>query len=98
MGSIEILEEAQAELEEAVRWYRERNRRAAISFVTDYRTAVKRIVAMPLTWPEDASGTRRVLFDRFPYKVVYRFFLPNERILLVAVAHQKREPGYWRLR
>jgi plasmid stabilization system protein ParE len=40
--------------------------------------------------------TRRVLVPRFPYQVVYR--LMSTEIVIVAVAHLKRRPGYWRRR
>lgn len=47
--------------------------------------------------PPDFSGERglkRVQMRRFPFWVVYRI-LPEE-IHVVAVAHQRRKPGYWR--
>jgi hypothetical protein len=37
-----------------------------------------------------------VRLTRFPYLVVYRE--DATRILVVAVAHEKRKPGYWRKR
>lgn len=92
----EVLREAREELEEALAWYRERNPRAAAGLLAELRTAVTRIRTMPWTWPEDAAGTRRVLLHRFPYKLVYR--VTEERLVIVALAHQKREPGYWRFR
>jgi len=42
----------------------------------------------------DDPLTRRVLVHRFPYQVVYR--LTASEILIVAVAHLKRRPGYWK--
>ena len=33
---------------------------------------------------------------RFPYTIVYTEFA--EEILIIAVAHTSREPGYWRRR
>ena len=30
----------------------------------------------------------------FPYRVVY--FVAGEQLVVVAVAHTKRRPGYWR--
>lgn len=39
---------------------------------------------------------RRVLVARFPYAVVYR--RDPARVVIIAVAHQRRRPGYWRLR
>lgn len=43
-------------------------------------------------WPIYLHGTRRVLLVRFPYLVVYRE--EPARILVVAVAHARRRPGY----
>jgi hypothetical protein len=40
--------------------------------------------------------TRRLLMTRFPYQVVYRV-RPSE-IVVVALAHLKRRPGYWKHR
>lgn len=40
--------------------------------------------------------TRRLLVGRFPYQVVYR--LRDTEIVIVAFAHLKRRPGYWRKR
>jgi plasmid stabilization system protein ParE len=40
--------------------------------------------------------TRRLLMTRFPYQLVYRV-RPTE-VVLVAVAHLKRRPEYWRHR
>jgi plasmid stabilization system protein ParE len=40
--------------------------------------------------------TRRLLLPRFPYHVVYR--LSPAEIVVVAVAHAKRRPGYWKRR
>ncbi|WP_407936397.1 hypothetical protein [Limnochorda pilosa] len=40
--------------------------------------------------------TRRVLVRGFPYQVVYH--LRPDEIVIVAVAHLKRRPGYWRNR
>ncbi len=41
-------------------------------------------------------GTRRVLLQRFPYGVIY-MELPSE-IRVLAFAHARRRPGYWRRR
>lgn len=39
---------------------------------------------------------RRVLLARFPYSLIYS--IEPEQILVVAVAHQHRRPGYWQER
>jgi toxin ParE1/3/4 len=45
------------------------------------------------TAPADLDA-RRVLLRRHPYALIF-VVQSTERWLLVAVAHNKREPGYW---
>jgi toxin ParE1/3/4 len=64
----------------------------------DFIAAVERAVARIAAFPEHGSphlmGTRRVVLRRFPFSVVY--LLEPEAVLVVAVAHHSRRPGYWR--
>ncbi|CAN5338656.1 hypothetical protein BH24GEM3_BH24GEM3_16160 [soil metagenome] len=64
----------------------------------EFAEAVERVVQEITAYPELGSpylaGTRRRLVRRFPFSVVYR--LRPEEIVILAVAHQKRKPGYWR--
>ncbi|MBP88756.1 MAG: hypothetical protein CMJ64_18930 [Planctomycetaceae bacterium] len=46
--------------------------------------------------PTYLHGTRRYLLERFPYFVVYRE--TEEKLQVIAIAHGKRKPGYWRRR
>lgn len=39
---------------------------------------------------------RRVVMTRFPYDVVYLAF--EREIVVIAIAHQRRKPGFWRRR
>jgi toxin ParE1/3/4 len=41
-------------------------------------------------------GTHRFLLQRFPYEIVYKIY--PDVVLIIAVAHNKRRPGYWRHR
>jgi len=36
---------------------------------------------------------RRVLVRRFPFSIMYR--LEGDEIVIYALAHHAREPGYW---
>ena len=47
-------------------------------------------------WVDYLHGTRRYLMRRFPYLVVYR--ATPDKLQVIAVAHGKRKPGYWRNR
>lgn len=62
-------------------------------FVAEVERATARIATFPEHGSPYLAGTRRVLLRRFPFSVVYSS--ENEGILIVAVAHQRRRPGYW---
>ena len=51
---------------------------------------------MPLAWPSSGIGTRKCLLMRFPYMVIYAPL--KDELLVLAVGHQHRQPGYWRER
>lgn len=89
---------ASEELTEAVRWYETRR----VGLGGEFFDAVVATLALIEDRPEigtPISGdhrTRRVLIARFPYQVVYR--LRSTEIAIVAIAHLKRRPGYWKHR
>lgn len=58
--------------------------------------AIELIAERPDTWPRYLHGTRRFIMRRFPYAVVYR--REPAAVLVVAIAHGSRKPGYWRHR
>ena len=88
--------EADAEFEEAALFYETR----MIGLGKFFATEVERTIALVREFPEAGSPMgrqlRRVLVARFPYSVVYRYDAGS--IVIVAVAHQRRRPGYWRQR
>jgi plasmid stabilization system protein ParE len=85
-------EEAQAAFE----WYHERSVEAAAAFRDDLAHAVEMVAEAPQRWPRLRGMVRRYLFPRFPFTIVYR--LRAETVEIVAVAHEKRKPGYWKAR
>jgi len=58
--------------------------------------AIAAIGTSPRTWPRYGSRARRYVFPRYPFSLVY--ILRGEDIEIVAVAHGRRRPGYWRSR
>jgi plasmid stabilization system protein ParE len=88
--------EAEAELLQALAWYRERSEFAAQAFALAVDRALGHIAAGPERWPETQPGERRVILSRFPYSVLYR--VRQDDVFVTAIAHQKRRPGYWRRR
>lgn len=93
---VEVHEDAALEYEAALQWYLERNLLAASKFNEALSHAMDMIVAAPHRWPMGSHGTRRFLLQRFPFAIVYRD-LP-ETIQVLAIAHARRRPGYWKNR
>jgi plasmid stabilization system protein ParE len=92
--SVDFHPEAIAEALAAREWYSSRSGVAAAeAFDQELNRAIKLISEAPLRWPEYRFGTRRYLFRRFPYAVVYR--IHSADIQVIAVAHARRRPGYW---
>ena len=81
------------EVEDAQAWYEERSLLAASAFLREFSIAVQRIQQTPHRYPVADAGTRRIFLDRFPFTIYYRVKL--DALDIVAVAHQKRRPGYW---
>ncbi len=77
-------------------WYVERNLVAADGFVAEIERGLTAISDAPIQWPRYLHGTRRYLLRRFPFAIVYREAAGG--VLVVAIAHAKRRPGYWHAR
>lgn len=88
--------EAEAEIDATATVYEAQQNGLGASFVA----AVGRAVSFLRTYPEAGApigrSFRRVLVRRFPYAVVYR--LDPEGAFILAVAHVRRRPDYWRHR
>lgn len=94
--AIELHPEAIEEAADARRWYEARSSRAALAFISELDRAMEAIATHPERWPQIDEEARRYLMRWFPYAVVYR---PRSHVVLVvAIAHMRRRPGYWRQR
>ncbi len=91
---VEFHPEAIAEARAAFEWYRQRSEGVASAFLTELDHAVEHIAETPGRWPFYLQGTRRFLLRKFPFAIIYREV--GETIQLVAVAHGRRKPGYWK--
>ena len=95
---IRVSEPASDELSEGVRWYEARRASLGGEFFDAVTATLLLIETNPEIGTTDSSDghTRRALVARFPYQVVYRL-RPTE-LVIVAIAHLKRRPGYWKNR
>ena len=84
---------ARDELAEAKRFYNRQQQGLGESFQREAEAAAKLIQERPLAWQIEVEPVRRFLSDRFPYKMLY--IIRAERIVVIAIAHQHRQPDYW---
>ena len=90
---VEFHPAAEHEVLGAARWYAQHDAATAERFLWALDRAVELVADAPERWPGYLHGTRRVLLSRYPFTLVYR--LRTGRVLVLAVAHQRRLPGYW---
>jgi len=91
--------EARAEFVADVDWYDEREVGVGARFEVAVREAIDAAVDSPDSWAKWPVWDRQPVMrskgvSRFPYRVVY--FVEGDLLTIVAIAHQKRRPGYWR--
>ena len=96
MRAISFHEEASAEVNEATTYYEERVPGLGLLFLVALEEAVEKVLANPESFQLVGRETRHKLIRRFPYSLLY--IIESDRIRVLAVAHQKRRPGYWRNR
>jgi len=91
---IEYLSGARIDFDESFDWYAERSIGAAIGFASAVDDALEAIVKAPDHFPKVPGGCAYCALTRYPFRIVFR----NEaqRLVVVAIAHAKRRPGYWR--
>lgn len=96
MKTVTFHSEADTEVTEAARYYEMRSPGLGFSFLMELEVSIKQVVANPEAYQLVGKEVRRKPFRRFPYSLLY--FVEIDRIQVVAVAHQKRRPNYWRSR
>ena len=93
--------EASEELRAAVKWYEERRAGLGTEFLAEVNSVLERIRQFPGIGAFAPSvpkglGVRTTPVGRFPYSVA---FLEQEGLIrVIAIAHSRRRPGYWRYR
>ena len=98
---LRILPEAETEIQAAAQWYEDRRGGLAEVFLGEVGDALSAIERHPKRYPKPVGvrttrDVRRISLSRFPYLVAYEIM--EDEVLVVAVAHAHRRPGYWRKR
>jgi toxin ParE1/3/4 len=93
---LEFHPEAIGELQFAARYCEGCRPGLAERFIDAVEDAIRRIADTPFAWRLSDHDVRRCLTRVFPYGVFYT--VADESVLVVAVGHCARKPGYWKAR
>jgi plasmid stabilization system protein ParE len=93
---IALVREAVAEAEHAAAWYELRRSGLGADFVAELAAVLDGLTERPLRHPPSASDPtyRCARLRRFPFSVF--FSVQATTVEVVAIAHARRRPGYWR--
>jgi hypothetical protein len=99
MPGVRILEAAAAEAAGAAAWYESQRAGLGADFREDFRAGLAVLqegVVPGSPWPGHLGerGVKRILLKRFPFSLVFVASAGSKVVL--AVAHHRRRPAYWR--
>lgn len=84
--NIRFLSLADQEVDDAVRWYEEKEEGLSRDFLDELDRIVRLVKTYPLLATQIKPDIRRFLFARFPYSLIYG--IDQETIVVIAVAPQ----------
>ena len=91
---IKYAQGARVEFASATRRYaRVAGTACANAFRTEVRHMEMLITAHPDMGAQTVNRCRYMVLDRFPFSVVYRHV--TDTLIIIAIAHHSRRPGYW---
>ncbi len=94
MLPIDFLPGARRDFDDSLDWYAERSKQASVRFAGAVDAAPSPIAAHPKRFAAVDDLHRECPVGQFPFRIVYR--VGAECIVVVAVAHAKRRPKFWK--
>ena len=99
MRALRVLAAAALEAQEAARWYEDQRAGLGREFREALRASLDTLCEgrVPgVAWPGRLGerGVKRISLKRFPFHLV--FVVSGETSVVLAAAHRRRRPGYWR--
>jgi len=90
---VEFTEPASIELDDAVKFYDLQVEGLGGKFIDEVLETINLITKYPQSWSHHSQNTRKAVLRKFPYNLIYSEL--NNKIYIIAVAHQNRKPEYW---
>ncbi|MBL8830167.1 MAG: type II toxin-antitoxin system RelE/ParE family toxin [Planctomycetaceae bacterium] len=96
MSPIQLLPEARQDFDQSFDWYATRSDVAAERFTFAIEAGLARIAKDAAMLPHINPRHQYCPVSRFPFRIIFRVL--HDHILIVAIAHAKRRPQYWKQR
>lgn len=101
LAGFRVLADAERELDYVVEWYESERPGLGLEFLDAYDSTIEYALGFPeagIPWPSQTRrrDIRSFRISRFPYTVIATTI--DNTFIVVAIAHDKRRPGYWRIR
>jgi len=101
MRKVRILQDAADEAIAAANWYDKECEGLGAEFANAVEIVIDLIEEdtlplSPMPGKAGAKGVKRLILKRFPYDIVVTE--STGEVIVIAVAHHSRKPGYWRQR
>lgn len=94
--NVRFLQEAQAELDDAIEYYNHEYEGLGLEFLHEVLNAIERAQTFPTAWHPLSENTRRCQTRRFPYGIIYSVL--KDTLLIISVSHLHRKPNHWKNR
>jgi toxin ParE1/3/4 len=92
----ELHDEASADLIEAAAYLERQRDGYGDRFIAAFNAAREFVIDHPRSGRQERFGVRLWPVNGFSYSIAY--LLEGDDVFIVAVAHHRRRPGYWRSR
>ena len=90
---IEFIKPAAIESDDAIEYYELQLSGLGKKFFIDVIETLELISKYPQLFTQNSEHTRKAVLRKFPYNVIYSIL--NNRIYIIALAHQNSTPEYW---
>ncbi|MEO5859519.1 MAG: type II toxin-antitoxin system RelE/ParE family toxin [Pyrinomonadaceae bacterium] len=93
---VRLISVAEEEFSKSAEYYENQREGLGEEFVAEVLRAAGILQDFPRIGTPIGTTFRAFAIRRFPYSLVYR--IGADELIVVAVTHQSREPGYWKNR
>lgn len=90
---VEFIEPVAIELDDAIEFYNQQSQGLGNKFFDEILKTIDLILHYAEIWSKNSENTRKAVLNKFPYHLIYA--LHDDKLYIIAVAHQHREPEYW---